>query len=218
MEMAGLSSGSPVLDLGAGTGKLTRLLVDKRLDVVAVEPSPAMRTKLSETVPLARVLAGTAESIPLPDSSIDCVTVAQAFHHFRPEDALQEIHRILRAGGVLALFWNVYAGGGPIKIELDRILDRYIHPDSAVWAAFGAWPKAFEKTQLFSSEGERSFPHLHALPSAHLATVMATSSDVASLPVEPREALLEEIRTLARRLPRDLEMPAETRVDLYTPN
>jgi len=215
VEVARLPSGSPVLDLGAGTGKLTRLLVAKGTDAVAVEPSPLMRARLAETVPIARVLEGTAESIPLPDSSVDCVTVAQAFHHFRSDTALAEIHRVLRAGGSLALFWTVYADGGPSKVELDRIIDRHMDPESAVWAAFEAWPKAFERTQLFSSAGRRSFPHTHALPSEHLATVMATSSDVASLQEDRRDALLQEIRALARRLPGDLEMPAETRVDLF---
>jgi SAM-dependent methyltransferase len=215
VETAGLAPGAPILDLAAGTGKLTRLLAATGLDALAVEPSKAMREKLAATVPSARVLDGTAESIPLPDSSIACVTVAQAFHHFRAEAALKEIHRVLRAGGTLALFWNVYASGDPVRVELNGIIDRYIDPESAVWAAFGAWPKAFETTQLFSPAGQRSFPHQHSLPSEHLVTVMATSSDVASLPADRRDALLEEIRALARRLAPDLEMPAETRVDLY---
>jgi SAM-dependent methyltransferase len=218
VEVAGLSSDISVLDLGAGTGKLTRLLVAEGLDVMAVEPSSAMRAKLAETVPIARVLDGTAESIPLPNSSVQCVTVAQAFHHFRADDALKEIHRILGSGGALALFWIVYAPEGAIKVELDRIIDRHIDPESAVWAAFGAWPKAFESTQLFSGAGQRSFPHAHALPSKYLATWMATSSDVASLPAERRDALLEEIQALASTLPQHLEMPAQTRVDLYIRN
>ncbi len=218
IEVAGLSSGSPVLDLGAGTGKLTRHLVARGLDAVAVEPSPRMRARLADEVPGARVLDGTAESIPLLDSSVDCVTVAHAFHHFRADAALPEIHRVLRRGGSLALFWNVYAAGGAIKAELDRIIDRHIDPESAVWAAFRGWPKAFESTQLFSSAGRRSFPHTHALPSEHLDALMATSSDVASLQADRRDALLQEIRAMACRLPLDLEVPAETRVNLYIRN
>jgi SAM-dependent methyltransferase len=218
VEAAGLASGSSVLDLGAGTGKLTRLLAAAGLEVTAVEPSPAMRAKLAQAVPTAKGLDGTAESIPLLDSSANCVTVAQAFHHFHAEAALREIHRVLRSDGVLALFWNVYASESPVKIELDRIIDRHIDPESAVWAAFGAWPRAFETTDLFTSAGQRSFPHEHVLPSKHLATVMATSSDVASLPAERRDALLEEIRALARTLPSELVRPAATRVDLYTRN
>jgi SAM-dependent methyltransferase len=215
IEEAGLSSGSRVLDLGAGTGNLTRVLVAKGLDVVAVEPSAAMRAKITGAAPTARVLDGTAESIPLLDSSVDCVTVAHAFHHFRADAALPEIHRVLRMGDSLALFWNVYAAGGPIKVELDRTLHRHIDRGSAVWAAFRGWPKAFETTDLLSLAGQRSFPHTRALASEHLATLMATSSEVASLQADRRDALLQEIQALALRLPRVLEMQAETRVDLF---
>lgn len=218
VEVAGLSAGAHVLDVAAGTGKLTGLLVAAGLEVVAMEPSRAMRGKLAELLPGVRVRDGTAEAIDLPASSADAVTVGHAFHHFHADTALAEIHRVLRPGGTLALFWNVYAKGGPIKVELDRIIDRHIDPESAVWAAFGAWPKAFETTQLFSSAGQRTFPHIHVLPSKHLATLMATSSDVASLPAERRDALLEEIRAMALRLPPHLEMRSETRVDLYTRN
>ena len=95
-----------VLDLGAGTGKLTRQLVELGADVVAVEPGDAMRALLERVVPEAEALAVSAESIPLPDVSVDVVTVAQAFHWFRPTEALAEMHRVLRPGGGFALFWN----------------------------------------------------------------------------------------------------------------
>ncbi|HEV8421182.1 MAG TPA: class I SAM-dependent methyltransferase [Actinomycetota bacterium] len=215
VEAARLSADAPVLDLAAGTGKLTRLLVAAGLQVVAVEPSRAMRTKLAELLPGVRVLDGTAEAIALPASAVGAITVGQAFHHFHPDRALAEIHRVLWPGGTLALFWNVYRQGDSIRSALDAMIDRYVDPDSAVCAAFGAWPKAFEATDLFSSAGQRSFPHRHTLPSEHLATVMATSSDVASLPAARRDAPLEEIRSLAETLPVEVEMPAETRVDLY---
>jgi SAM-dependent methyltransferase len=215
VDAAGLSTGARVVDLAAGTGKLTRLLVKAGLEVIAVEPSSVMRGKLAEAVPSAGVLDGTAESVPLPHASVECVTVAQAFHHFHAELALPEIHRVLRPGGTLALFWNVYEHGETVHSALDDILDRYIDPTCAVCAAFGAWPKAFEETPLFASNGQRSFPNVHRLPSEHLATVMATSSDVASLPPERRDAFLDEVRALARTLPAQLEMSAETRVDLY---
>jgi ubiquinone/menaquinone biosynthesis C-methylase UbiE len=215
LNEAKLAAGARVVDLAAGTGKLTRLLVGAGCKVTAVEPSTAMRSKLAETVPSARALDGRAESIPLPDASVECVTVAQAFHHFQTGAALPEIHRVLRPRGTLALFWNVYEKNGGVQGELDRIIDRYIDPTCAVHAAFGAWPRAFEETRHFEPAGQRSFPTVHRLPSEHLATVMATSSDVASLPAELRDALLGEIRALARTLPELIEMAAQTRVDLY---
>jgi SAM-dependent methyltransferase len=95
-----------VLDLGAGTGKLTRSLVARGLDVVALEPLTEMRETLAATVPEARPLAGTAEDIPLPDASVDAITVAQAWHWVDPDRATAEAARVLRPGGTLGLIWN----------------------------------------------------------------------------------------------------------------
>ena len=103
---AGVGPGSRVCDLAAGTGKLTRLLVSTGADVVAVEPVAGMRDQLREVLPEIDVLDGTAESIPLDDSSLDAVTVAQAFHWFKFDVALAEIQRVLRPGGSLAILFN----------------------------------------------------------------------------------------------------------------
>jgi len=94
---------SRVLDLAAGTGKLTRLLAQLGADVVAVEPVDEMRQRLVETIPGVRALPGTAEAIPLENGSMDAVTVGQAFHWFDGDAALAEIHRVLRPAGVLIL-------------------------------------------------------------------------------------------------------------------
>lgn len=95
-----------VLDLGAGTGKLTRSLVARGLDVVAVEPIAEMRANLAAALPEVRALEGTAEAIPLQDSSVDAITVAQAWHWVDPERATAEAARVLRPGGTLGLIWN----------------------------------------------------------------------------------------------------------------
>jgi SAM-dependent methyltransferase len=95
-----------VLDLGAGTGKLTRALTARGLEVLAVEPLPEMRENLAAAVPDARVMTGTAEEIPLPDDSVDAITVAQAWHWVDPERATSEAARVLRPGGTLGLIWN----------------------------------------------------------------------------------------------------------------
>jgi len=100
------SDARDVLDLGAGTGKLTTRLVERGLDVIAVDPIPEMLDLLSSALPDTPALLGTAEEIPLPDDSIDAVLVAQAWHWFDPERAIKEVARVLRPGGRLGLVWN----------------------------------------------------------------------------------------------------------------
>jgi SAM-dependent methyltransferase len=109
-----------VLDLGAGTGRLTERLLALQLDVVAVEPLAEMRALLPEP---AERLDGTAESIPLGDESVDAVTVGQAFHWFDAARAAVEIRRVLRPGGRVGLFWNMLDDRDPWTDALARILD-----------------------------------------------------------------------------------------------
>jgi SAM-dependent methyltransferase len=114
--------GRDVLDLAAGTGKLTRQLVPLGARVVAVEPIDAMRAELERVVPGVEVLAGTAEEIPLQDGGVDAVTCGQAFHWFRADDALREIRRVLRPGGRLALLWNGRDLDDPKHAFVDELL------------------------------------------------------------------------------------------------
>ncbi|WP_432486807.1 class I SAM-dependent methyltransferase [Kineococcus sp. SYSU DK018] len=111
-----------VLDLGAGTGKLTRLLVARGLEVVAVEPTPGMREQFAAVLPDVEVLDGTAEDVPLPDDSVDAVVMAQAWHWVDPERAAPEVARVLRPGGWLGLLWNVRDPSVDWVAQLDRTL------------------------------------------------------------------------------------------------
>jgi SAM-dependent methyltransferase len=106
LDLLPVSTNATVLDLGAGTGKLTRVLARRYAHVVAVEPLDGMRGILERVVPDVEALAGSAELIPLGDASVDAVFAAQAFHWFDHEQAIPEIARVLRPGGVLALVWN----------------------------------------------------------------------------------------------------------------
>jgi ubiquinone/menaquinone biosynthesis C-methylase UbiE len=132
---------SAVLDLAAGTGKLTRLLAQLGADVVAVEPVGEMRKRLLETVPGVRALAGIAEAIPLEDESVEAVTVGQAFHWFDGDAALAEIHRVLRPGKRLGMIWNVKDE----SVGWVRLLAEIVEPyrGSAPRVASGSWKEAF---------------------------------------------------------------------------
>ena len=128
-ELLDLRPGRRVCDLAAGTGKLTRQLVPRGAEVVAVEPMPGMREVLGRRVPGVEVLDGTAESLPLADASVDAVTVAQAFHWFDPEPAMAEMDRVLRPGGRVAILWNVRDEDDPVEAAATRILQ--VHRDDA---------------------------------------------------------------------------------------
>jgi ubiquinone/menaquinone biosynthesis C-methylase UbiE len=106
LDLLPLGTDAEVLDLGAGTGKLTRILVERYRRVIAVEPLDGMRAILEEVVPAAESTPGWAEAIPVPDASVDGLFAGQAFHWFRNDEAVAEIGRVLRPGGVLCLVWN----------------------------------------------------------------------------------------------------------------
>ena len=130
--------GAAVLDLAAGTGKLTRALLSAGLDVVAVEPQLPLRELLNASVGRERVRAGLAEEIPLPDASVAAVTVADAFHWFDPEVALGEIRRVLRPGGGLAVLSTVPDWGGAswahqVGTLVAGLRPEHPHFDGAPW-------------------------------------------------------------------------------------
>jgi SAM-dependent methyltransferase len=123
-----IDASSTVLDLGAGTGKLTRALIPLAAKVIAVEPGPAMLAQLVRAVPEADARLGAAEAIPLADDAVDAVVCGQSFHWFRPDEARREIHRVLRAGGGLGLIWNVRDPDDPIQNEITALLEPFVPP------------------------------------------------------------------------------------------
>ena len=187
-----LPAGAAVLDLAAGTGVLTRALVAAGLDVVAVEPVKEMRAAIPESV---RALEGTAEAIPLDAASVDVVTVGQAFHWFDGDAALAEIHRVLRPGGLLALFWNVRVLEHPVHAAIDELIAP--HRGSTPSYRSGSWREALERTPLFEPPEEHSFDNSHEIDADGLVARVGSTSFVAALEPLERDRVLERVRALA---------------------
>lgn len=192
IDVLELRPGLKVLDLAAGSGKLTRPLVERGADVVAVEPVAEMRSALPDGV---RALDGTAESIPLDPQAVDLVTAGQAFHWFDGDAALREIHRVLRPGGRLALLWNRRPDDDPVNRALDAILD----PHRAGTPNFrrDEWRTAFERTDLFGPLEEHRFANEQVLDADGLADRVGSISFIASLTPEERAPVLTAARALA---------------------
>jgi SAM-dependent methyltransferase len=190
-----LGPGRTVVDVGAGTGKLTRELVALGADVVAVEPVPAMRAVLERVVPGARALVGTAEALPLDDDSADAIAVAQAFHWFDVPRTLAEFHRVLRPAGRFALIWNRRRLDQPLHREISAIIEPY-HGDTPRHQR-GAWRAPLESSALFAPAGELELSYEQELDVEGVVDRVGSTSFIAALPDGEREAVLERIRDLA---------------------
>jgi len=201
--------GTRVLDLAAGTGKLTRLLVPIGADIVAVEPVPAMRAQLARAVPGIEILDGTAEAIPLPDGSVDAVTVGQAFHWFDGDRALAEIHRVLRPHGGLGLIWQARDPVRPWIEQLNQIIDRADdgHPRFRTFE----WRAAFERSRLFGPLDSADYATVQRGDLETFVDRVASISYVAALPEEARAGVLSEVREL---LATDLETAGADVIEL----
>jgi ubiquinone/menaquinone biosynthesis C-methylase UbiE len=189
--------GLRVVDLAAGTGKLTEVLVAAGADVTAVEPLANMRAELERALPSVRAIDGTAERMPLPDASADAVFVGQAFHWFDGPAALAEIARVLVPGGVLGLLWNLRDERVPWVAELTAAL-RGAADVLAVSRGIAERPLESER---FTAAERREFPNPAPFDRARLREWAASTSRVAVLPEGEREHALDGVVRLADEHP-----------------
>lgn len=217
LDISRLTSEARVLDLGAGTGKLTRLLISKFRRVVAIEPDEAMYHLLRINCEEADVVLGSADEIPLPDTSVDAVFVAQAFHWFNNERALREITSVLRPRGALVLMWNVPAGRTePSIVAVEEFLEKRglkvgeEARDMDPWRLgqlSDDWHQTFAGTP-FGELQEVRLPNLQTVDRDGLVAFFASMGWVASLPDADRDSLLDEMRSLLPSA--DYRVPWET--------
>ena len=213
-----------MLELGAGTGKLTRRLVPAGGRIVALEPVPGMRAKLAaalesvtgdDGLAAVEIVDGTAEAIPLPNRSVDAVVAAQAFHWFDAIRALSEVHRVLRPGGRFVLAWNRRDESVPwVKALGDRI--RTLAGDEPqVWDE--RWPAALRRCALFEPVEQADFRQSHRLTRAGVLDRVASVSFVAAAEPSAQAEVLADVDALLRDDPataglETIELPYDTEV------
>ncbi len=178
-----------VVDLAAGTGKLTRVLAALGHRLTAVEPLAEMRARLEAAVPAARAVAGTAESLPLPDESADVVVAGQAYHWFDPEPSLREIARVLRPGGTVGLIWNIrdedieWVSTLSDIVGGERVRSIDVGPD-------------LDASGLFGPVEERQWRWQQPLDRDRLRDLVLSRSYCATLPEAERAPVLESVDRL----------------------
>ena len=218
VRVAGVSPSAQVLELGAGTGKLTRLLVDQFARVTAVEPDPGMRRLLMARCPRATLIAGSAEQIPIASASVDGVFVAEAFHWFDHARALVDIARVLRPEGTVVLMWNRPAGGPqPPIAEVEELLrpiwpqdiDMPLDLDPRQMPHARDWPRAFARSP-FEPLHEATFPNPTRFDQRALVAFFGSMGWISALPEQQRAPLLDEVRS--RLTAGEYVLPFETHV------
>ena len=193
-EALHISAQSTVIDLGAGTGKFTRLLSSLAPTLIAVEPVAAMGAQLAKLLPDVRLVDGTAESIPLATASADALVCAQAFHWFSTRAALAEIHRVLKPEGRLGLVWNVRDESVDWVAAITEIITPY-EGDTPRFHT-GRWREAFTG-EFFSDPEMICFPYSHVgSPQEVIMDRFLSVSFIAALPAAQKARVTEQLRTL----------------------
>ena len=202
-----LDVGGRVLDLGAGTGKMTAVLAARGLDVVAAEPVAAMRDALRAALPDVPVAAAAAERLPFAARSFDAVFVAQAFHWFDAGLALAEVARVLRPGGGLALVWNERDESAPWVAELSRVIQWDV---KMPYRTGTDWRDVIDATGLFTPTERRTTTHAQAMDAELLVDRILSTSYIAAMRRDEQDEIVRDVRRLAERLGERFDLPYVT--------
>ena len=206
--------GRRILDLGAGTGIATRAMIDHGLDVVAVEPVPAMREELARSLPQVEALDGRADAIPVDDGTVGVVLVAQAFHWFAHGPALDEIARVLAPHGELVTLWNVRDETVPWMAEWTRICEAHA-TDTPRYRTM-VWRDAIEADERFALADEIHTPNpFPSSPDQAVQRALSTSF-IAALEDEERRGVAQAIRTLVGPLGATFPFPYRTEAQIWS--
>jgi SAM-dependent methyltransferase len=193
-EALDLRAGRRVLDLAAGTGKMTRPLLSTGASIVAVEPVAGMREVLAEGCPGAEVLDGTAEAIPLEPASVDAAVVAQAFHWFDPPKALAELARVVRPGGGLALVWNRRDESVPWVGRMSEVMGWHDYPVSSYERT--DWPSLVGLSDQFGAVTAQQVRWDMDMTRDALADRVRSVSYIAAGDAETRERIVSSVLRL----------------------
>ncbi|TMK95363.1 MAG: class I SAM-dependent methyltransferase [Actinobacteria bacterium] len=194
VDRLSLAPGRTLLESGAGTGKLTRMLTPSGVRIIAVEPLPAMREALSRNLPDVEVLDAVAEDLPLGEDSVDAAVAAQAFHWFDGDRALAELARVLVPAAPIALVWNVRDESVPWIRELTGLIEPH-RGDTPSHRSL-RWKAAFDASDAFLPPQLTSFPYLHATTHERIVARVLSISFIAALAAEERDEVAEAVRRL----------------------
>jgi SAM-dependent methyltransferase len=194
-DHVGVMEGRRIVDLAAGTGKLTRALIPTGAAIVAVEPVQAMlRVLRAATDPPVHAVVATAQALPLATGSVDGIGVAQAFHWFATDAALAEMIRVLRPGAVIGLVWNVRRLDDPLQAAISTIIDPY-RGDTPAYAS-GRWRHAIERSPLVRCSDGHAVAHDVQVDVDSLVDRVVSTSYIAALPADGRATVARRVRDL----------------------